>query len=94
VESANREKIFDAFFTTKPEGLGMGLSICRSIVEAHGGRLWVAPNPERGSIFSFVVPLLSEHTGAAHDDAGLWDTLTPEMPAADVALERDHDSQG
>lgn len=91
VESANREKIFDAFFTTKPEGLGMGLSICRSIVEAHGGRLWVAPNPGRGSIFSFVVPLLSD-AGAAHDDARLWDTLTPEMPAADMALERNHGS--
>lgn len=51
------ERIFDAFFTTKRGGLGMGLSISRSIVEAHGGRLWAADNPDRGMTFTFSVPL-------------------------------------
>jgi signal transduction histidine kinase len=53
----NPERIFNAFFTTKPGGLGMGLSICRSIVEAHGGRLWAMPNQPRGTIFCFTVPI-------------------------------------
>jgi PAS domain S-box-containing protein len=52
-------KIFDAFFTTKPDGLGLGLSICRSIVEAHGGRLWASANPPRGCVFNFTVKAFS-----------------------------------
>jgi PAS domain S-box-containing protein len=54
---ASLERVFDAFYTTKPGGLGMGLSICRSIVEAHGGRLWAAPNEPHGAAFFFLLPV-------------------------------------
>ena len=53
---ANLEHVFNAFYTTKPSGLGLGLSICRSIIEAHGGRLWASANAPRGAVFQFVVP--------------------------------------
>lgn len=56
IAPADVDRIFEAFFTTKPEGMGMGLSICRSIVEAHGGRITAAPGPGRGSVFRINLP--------------------------------------
>ena len=56
IDSETAEKLFSAFFTTKPSGMGMGLSISRSIIRAHGGRLWVSPNPDHGAAFQFTVP--------------------------------------
>jgi PAS domain S-box-containing protein len=53
---ASFERLFEAFYTTKPGGLGMGLSICRSIIEAHRGRLWATANVPQGAVFQFTVP--------------------------------------
>jgi PAS domain S-box-containing protein len=50
------DRLFDAFYTTKPGGMGMGLSICRSIIEAHGGRVWATPNVPRGAVLQFTLP--------------------------------------
>jgi C4-dicarboxylate-specific signal transduction histidine kinase len=55
------DAIYDAFYTTKQESMGMGLAISRSIVEAHGGRLWAIPNKPRGTIFQFSLPLKMRH---------------------------------
>ena len=50
------ERVFKSFYTTKPGGTGMGLSICRSIIEGHGGQLWVSANEPRGAVFQFTLP--------------------------------------
>jgi PAS domain S-box-containing protein len=59
LSSAGLERIFEAFYTTKPGGLGMGLSICRTIIEAHGGRLWVTAAQPQGATFQFTLPARS-----------------------------------
>jgi signal transduction histidine kinase len=57
IDEADRDKIFQPFYTSKTEGMGVGLNICRSIVDFHGGRLWMTPNPVGGAIFHFTLPV-------------------------------------
>jgi two-component system sensor kinase FixL len=59
--NAAAEQLFDPFFTTKGSGLGVGLSISRSIVVAHGGRIWFTINPRRGTTFHFTLPVARGH---------------------------------
>ncbi|MBV9431792.1 MAG: PAS domain S-box protein, partial [Hyphomicrobiales bacterium] len=56
IDQEHLQKIFERFYTTKDSGVGMGLAICRSIIEAHGGRLWAEPNQPRGAVFQFTLP--------------------------------------
>ncbi len=57
ISAENADRLFNAFFTTKSGGMGMGLSICRSIVETHGGRLWATANVPHGATFQFTLPV-------------------------------------
>lgn len=66
IDAAILDRIFEPRFTTKAEGMGLGLSICRSIVEGHGGRMWASLSPTGGSVFQFIIP---EATNAAPIDA-------------------------
>jgi C4-dicarboxylate-specific signal transduction histidine kinase len=56
INRENLDRVFEAFYTTKTSGMGMGLSICRSIIDAHGGLLWVEANEPRGTVFQFTLP--------------------------------------
>lgn len=91
-----RERVFDAFFTTKSSGMGMGLSVCRTIIEAHGGSIWVDGQAGPGASFVFSLPLaelpgreglpeessLSNGTGAHRNDLGTPGDTTPQARAA------------
>ena len=57
IDSAKIDEMFEAFYSTKPKGMGLGLTISRSIIEAHNGRLWAVPNQPRGAIFQFTLPV-------------------------------------
>jgi signal transduction histidine kinase len=56
IDPENIDRVFEAFYTTKSSGVGMGLSICRSIIDAHGGRLWADMKASRGAVFRFTLP--------------------------------------
>jgi len=60
IDAQHLDRVFDAFYTTKFSGTGMGLSICRSIIDAHGGKLWAEANEPRGAVFQFTLPTAQE----------------------------------
>jgi hypothetical protein len=66
IDPGHRERVFEAFYTTKSSGVGMGLSICRSIIDAHGGRLWADANEPRGTVFRLALPVAEEE---AHESS-------------------------
>lgn len=69
IDAANLKHVFDAFYSTKPSGLGIGLSVCRSIIEAHGGRLWTDANALGGADFQFTVPVMMTESCIRKDSA-------------------------
>jgi signal transduction histidine kinase len=62
IDESALDRLFTALFTTRPGGMGMGLSISRSIVQAHGGQLWATPNPTHGTTFRFSLPAMAMNT--------------------------------
>jgi signal transduction histidine kinase len=90
IDPEHLERVFEAFYTTKPSGVGMGLSICRSIIDAHGGRLWADANEPTGAIFQFTVPSaekelttslqVAHQIGKPHEGTG---SNRPHQPASE-----------
>jgi signal transduction histidine kinase len=64
LEATSVDHVFEAFYTTKPQGIGMGLAICQSIITAHGGRIWATSNEPRGAIFQFTLPPKQDGTAS------------------------------
>ena len=88
VATADVDRVFTAMFTTKSPGMGMGLAICRTIVESHGGRIWVAAAHPRGAIFHFELPIGPEGQTRANEAAPVSAAPSPSAsaPAARPAL--------
>ena len=87
IDAADRERIFKALFTTKAGGMGMGLSICHSIVENHGGRIWVEAVEGPGAVFQFELPAVEGRT-VSQDLAACVGVRRKKLPPSRAALRR------
>jgi signal transduction histidine kinase len=76
------QKLFDAFYTTKRGGMGIGLSVSRSIIESHHGRLWAALNDGPGASFAFSIPRRSEGVIGAHSLGAIWTSAVTDIQQA------------
>jgi two-component system sensor kinase FixL len=70
IDPAVAEKLFQPFVTTKSQGMGVGLSISRNIIESHGGRIWAEPNPDGGTVFRFTLQSAAREAGDADERTG------------------------
>jgi signal transduction histidine kinase len=61
LDAESMDRLFEAFYTTKADGLGMGLAVCQKIIQSHGGQLWATPNVPHGAVFHFRLPGRDEH---------------------------------
>ena len=90
IDPEGLETVFEAFYTTKSNGVGIGLSICRSIIDAHGGRLWIEANKPRGATFSFTVPSVADELSSSpqslHQTPGLHGDSVPSVARQAVSV--------
>jgi hypothetical protein len=84
------DRLFDAFYTTTPQGLGMGLAISRSIIEAHGWRLWATPNLPRGAAFQFTLPIREGNFFWGHHSC---EKIWPSSRRAGQQIEDEHEQE-
>jgi CheY-like chemotaxis protein/anti-sigma regulatory factor (Ser/Thr protein kinase) len=85
IDPEHLERVFDSFYTTTPSGMGLGLSICRSIVDAHGGQLWAAANEPKGAVFQFWLPAANKDHELPADLSG--STVFGRQPARSLSSE-------
>jgi FixJ family two-component response regulator len=85
VDPEHLERVFESFYTTKPSGMGLGLSICRSIIDAHGGQLWAEANQPKGAAFQFTLPAANKDHEFSADSPALMAFAT--QPARSLSLE-------
>jgi signal transduction histidine kinase len=82
VDAGDLDRLFTAFYTTKAAGMGLGLSISRSIIESHGGKLWATANPHHGATFHFTLPIIPIARGARKQlrlDEAVWSKVLPRL---------------
>lgn len=94
IESQHFDQVFEPFYTTKTGGIGVGLSICRSIVDAHGGRLWTEANQPRGAVFQFTLPAVNESPGSLSSTCPEMNQTTLAVDGAEGSRTPDSSSPG